>query len=63
MTARNVGLMFRVDGPGASFGHYLYAETCAVCGASAGVPCRADENDARVFYVHVNRNDDDGDQS
>ena len=63
MTARNVGLMFRVDGPGATFGGYLFENTCAVCGAASGVPCRVDDDDQSVFYVHVNRDDDDGGES
>mgnify|MGYP006285373805 FL=1 len=50
-------LMFRVDGPGASFGSYLYDVPCHVCGAAAGVPCRRD-NDGRVFYVHADRGND-----
>lgn len=63
MSGRRVGLLFRVDGPGATFGHYLYSDSCAICGASAGVPCRVDENDARVFYVHVDRGTGEGEEA
>jgi len=53
-------LLFRVDGPGAAFGSYLYAQECHVCGAVAGDPCRRDD-DGRAFYVHVDRGSDPDD--